>query len=263
MAIMKAIVARDQQFPNNNAAFLDAFIDDVRDATGRIYGAGQYSALLRSLAEQTKVTRRPSTTTVNQAVTRAHALKRIDLGVRGEAAPIDIHELRRALEPMLRELLAPALALRAGASHSVAPSSDSATRLQITEVSLVEALARSGQQGEEISRLKREIGQATIRAEVAEGMCREMLAGIHQAISASATGAERLAGVAEQLRGTETYLKLQQDAVRQHVTLEVDRLRAENEALKKDKDRLILEGDQMRRTLVAAQQGRGVTTGAT
>lgn len=262
MAIMKAIVERDRQFPSNNAAFLDAFIDDVRDATGRIYGAGQYSTLLRNLFEQTGVKRRPSTTTVNQAVARAHTLKRIDLGVKGDSAPVDTHALRRALEPMLRELLDPLLMPRVEAGRGVPSASSNAARLQATEASLAEALAHSRRQDEEIGRLQREVGRATMRAEVAEGNCREMLSSLHQAISASATGAEQLTKVVEQLRGTEAYLKLQHDAVRLQVTSEVDRLRVENDALKKDTDRLILQGDQMRRALAAAQQGRGGAAGA-
>ena len=256
---MQAIVARDQQYPASNDKFLDALIDDVRAATGRIHGAGRYSGLLRDLAEQTKVTRRPSTTTVNKAVARAQALKRTDPGVPTESGVVNAHELRRILDPMLREVQASIAALGAGAvslrQSSAGTLSDDALRLQITEASLLDALARERRQEEEIGRLQRELGQANARAEAAELVCREMLASFHQAISASAAGAEQLAGVARQLLGTERFLKIQNDAVRQQAIAEADRLGALVKTLRAEKDHLILDNDQFRRALAAARQG--------
>jgi len=268
MAIMHSIIARAAQYPNANDKFLDALIDDVRAATGRIYGAGQYSWLLRNLAEQTQVTRRPSTTTVNQAVARAHALKRAELSSNEGGISINAHEIARILDPVLRELIGPVLAVNSGAMHNGAQSAgtpaavsrDDALRLRATEASLVEALNRLRSQDEEVGRLQREVGRVTARAEAAEGICREMLAGIHQAIVTSAVGAEQVADVVMRLNGTEVYLMLQNDAVRRQTTAEVDGLRAENAALKKEKDHLILQCDQMRRARLFAGSSRGGAT---
>jgi hypothetical protein len=83
---MKAIIARERDYPLDNARFLDALVDDVRATTGRLYGATTYAKLLRDLSAMTGVTRRPSTTTIQKAIARAQALAPASLTADGESA---------------------------------------------------------------------------------------------------------------------------------------------------------------------------------
>ena len=68
--IMSGIERYDRQFPQDNARFLDAVIDEIRIVTGRLYGVSTYVRLLGV----TVVTRRPGTTTIQKAIDRAQAL---------------------------------------------------------------------------------------------------------------------------------------------------------------------------------------------
>ncbi|MFP3559622.1 hypothetical protein SB861_54895, partial [Paraburkholderia sp. SIMBA_049] len=73
-AIMGALAALDRDFPLDNRRFLDGLVAAVRAITSRVYGAMTYGRLLRDIAPQAGVTRRPSTPTIQAAVLRAQAL---------------------------------------------------------------------------------------------------------------------------------------------------------------------------------------------
>jgi hypothetical protein len=109
--IMSGIESNDRQFPQDNARFLDAVIDEIRIVTGRLYGVSTYVRLLGVTA----VTRRPGTTTIQKAIDRAQALKPGTLldGEKSDATAFDVHTLRRAVEPVVRDALGPVHALLA------------------------------------------------------------------------------------------------------------------------------------------------------
>jgi hypothetical protein len=75
-AIMDALAALNRDFPLDNTRFLDGLVATVRAATGRVYGATAYGRLLRDVAPQAGVARRPSTPTIQATVLRAQALER-------------------------------------------------------------------------------------------------------------------------------------------------------------------------------------------
>lgn len=256
--IMDVIVARDRDFPLDNARFLDSLVDDVRAVTGRLYGATTYVRLLRDLSAMTGVTRCPSAPTIQKAVARAQALAPTHSGPAretGDAPALDMHSLRRMLEPMLRETVAPLLAqqvtLVAGRQDDApAIGAESTLRLQLAEAALADAHARIRRVEEENARLRRELGEAGAARDLAGQHVKQMLEELHQVIAASANGSGALARVAEQLVGTERFLKAQNDAVRLQATAEADALRSHVRQLRERIDHLTLDNDQYRRALV-------------
>lgn len=257
---MDAIVARDRDFPMDNARFLDSLVDDVRAVTGRLYGATTYVRLLRDLSAMTGVTRCPSAPTIQKAVARAQALAPTHSGPAretGDAPALDMHSLRRMLEPMLRETVAPLLArqvtLVAGRQDdALAPTigAESMLRLQLAEAALADAHARIRHVEGDNARLRRELGEAEAARDLAGQHVKQMLEELLQVIAASASGSGALAKVAEQLVGTERFLKSQNDAVRLQATAEADALRAHVRQLRERVDHLTLDNDQYRRALV-------------
>ncbi|MEM5372668.1 hypothetical protein V4C53_42560 [Paraburkholderia azotifigens] len=87
-AIMGALAALDRDFPLDNARFLDGLVAAMRAITGRVYGATTYGRLLRDVAPQAGVTRRPSTPTIQAAVLRAQALARGAIEAAAEATAL-------------------------------------------------------------------------------------------------------------------------------------------------------------------------------
>jgi hypothetical protein len=261
---MDAIIARDRDYPLDNARFLGALVDDVRATTGRLYGATTYARLLRDLSAMTGVARRPSTTTIQKAVTRAQALAPVPAlaqsGLAGEAG--DAHTLRRMLEPVLRDTVAP---LFAQVAASVAGQREGASppaidreptlRLQLTQAALEDAHARIRSTDDENARLRRELGEAQAARDLAGQHVNQMLAELHQAITASGMGAQALAQAARRLEGTEQFLKGQNDAVRLQATGEADGLRRLVAQLRDQISQLQIENDQYRRAL-ATHPGR-------
>jgi chaperonin cofactor prefoldin len=104
---------------------------------------------------------------------------------------------------------------------------------------------------EDNGRLRRELGRAEAQASIAETRIAQLLEELHSTIAESANGARALGKVAEQLRGTEQFLKVQNDSVRLQSTAEVDALRRQLKQLQERMDHLILDNDQYRRALVA------------
>ena len=262
--IMDALVARDRDFPLDNARFLDSLVDDVRAVTGRLYGATTYVRLLRDLSAMTGVTRCPSAPTIQKAIARAQALSPTRGGPvsePGDGPGLDVHTLRRMLEPMLRETVAPLLAQQVasvsaqqGGAKSSGTTGEATLRLQLAEAALEDAHARIRRVDDENARLRRELGETQAARDLAGQHVKQMLAELHQVIAASASGSGALATVAEQLSGTERFLKSQNDSVRLQASAEADALRAQVRQLRERVDHLMLDNDQYRRAL-AAQRG--------
>ena len=287
-AIMGALAALDRDFPLDNARFLDGLVAAVRAITGRVYGAMTYGRLLRDVAPQAGVARRPSTPTIQAAVLRAQALERGaveaaaevrarvpvaargalvagDVGVPRTAASdragkgvthpvaVDADALRGALAPIVRELLregiAPVHALLAQQASPVEGHHAKARQLQSTTVALEDAYARLRQLEKEIGKLRRELGAAQAARDLAGEHVNAMLADLRETIAASGRDAESLARAAGQLAGTEKFLKAQNDAVRLQTSADVDALRTENRQLRERIDLLMLDNDQSRRAL--------------
>ncbi|MCX4175662.1 MULTISPECIES: hypothetical protein [Paraburkholderia] len=264
--IMSGISRYDQQFPQDNAQFLDAVIDEVRTVTGKLYGAGTYARLLRDTAVSTGVTRRPGNSTIQKAIDRAQALApaHVSGDVSGEAPAIDVHTLRRVVEPVIRDALAPLHTLLAQLLETSPPvatrggmvsTGESDLQLQITQASLEDAYVRMRRMEEEGSQLRRELGRAETQAAVAETRIAQLLDDLNRSIAASAAGADALAKAAKRLEGTEQFLKAQNDAVRQQATAEVDQLRRQAQQLRERIDHLTIDNDQYRRALVKQRSG--------
>ncbi|MFC6951162.1 hypothetical protein E2553_37795 [Paraburkholderia dipogonis] len=268
-AIMSALATLDRDFPLDNDRFLDALIDEVRMLTGRLYGATTYSRLLRDVAPQIGVSRNPSSRTLQKAIGRAQSLAPTPAAGIAEAGPVvDVLAWRRALEPVVRDALAPMHALLAQQQvRQSAPrldddgagaTGDAAAqrlRLQLAEASLADAHARVSRLEEENGHLRREAAQAEARATVSETRIAGLLEELHRTIAASAGGAGALAKVAGQLAGTERFLKSQNDAVRLQASAEADALRRQVTQLRERVDHLLLDNDQYRRTLSSRQPG--------
>lgn len=262
--IVSGIDQCNRAFPTDNARFLDGVIDEIRTVTGRLYGAKTYARLIDAVPASMTVTRRPSVTTIQKAIARAQALAPAALSAdeNVSAAPtsaFDVHTLRRAVEPVVRdalgpvhELLAQLLATKSSSSGEAGacPAGDQTMHARLTQTALEDAHARVRRLEEDNGRLRREAGHAEARATIAETRITQLLEGLHGTIAESADGARALGKVAEQLRGTEQFLKLQNDSVRLQATAEADALRRQVKQLQERIDLLLLDNDQYRRALV-------------
>ena len=294
---MGALAALDRDFPLDNTRFLDGLVAAVRATTSRVYGAMTYGRLLRDVAPQAGVTRRPSTPTIQAAVLRAQALERGALEAAAEArarAPVaargasdagavgvplaalpdragegaahpvavDADALRGALAPLVRELLresiAPVQALLAQQTSPAEGGHAEARQLQLTTLALEDAHGRIRQLEKEMGELRRELGAAQAARDLAGQHVNAMLADLRETIAASGQDVESLARAADQLAGTEKFLKAQNDAVRRQASAEADALRAQNRQLRERVDQLVLDNDRYRRALGnrASQDGK-------
>jgi hypothetical protein len=265
---MTAIAQYDRQFPDDNARFLDALIDEVRVITGRIYGVSSYVRLLDHAGPAVGVTRRPSNTTIQKAIDRAQTATREptphDDAPEPDAGALELPLLRRALEPMLRDVMASVPAVleqmlhqhASGAAATMSPAAaEQAFALELAQASLDDARRRMRALEDEAARLRRELGSAETRAAMAEARIATLLEDIHRTIRESAAGVEALAQAAQRLEGTEQYLKRQHDAVRRQATAEVEGLRERNKQLAERVDQLMIENAQYRRVVSAQRRG--------
>ncbi|SDI93940.1 hypothetical protein SAMN04487926_127132 [Paraburkholderia steynii] len=287
-AIMGALVALDRDFPLDNVRFLDGLVAAVRAITGRVYGAMTYGRLLRDVAPQTGVARRPSTPTIQAAVLRAQALERgaveaaaevrarvpvsahgalipgavgvplapvPDRVGKGDAHPVavDAEALRGALAPLVRELLREGIApVHALPAQQASPPEDGraeARQLQLATAALEDAHARLRQLEKEMRELHRELGAAQAARDLAGEHVNAMLADLRETIAASGRDVELLARAAGQLARTEKFLKAQNDAARLQASAEADALRTQNRQLRERIDLLVLDNDHYRRAL--------------
>ncbi|BCZ85370.1 hypothetical protein PTKU64_90450 (plasmid) [Paraburkholderia terrae] len=287
-AIMGALAALDRDFPLDNARFLDGLVAAVRAITGRVYGAMTYGRLLRDVAPQSGVTRRPSTPTIQAAVLRAQALEHGAVEAAAEATALvpvasrfastggsmmrpaaaqgragedagypvtlDADALRGALGPLVRELLresiAPVHALLVQAGKSTV-AGDGGCQPQLTRAALEDAHARIRQLEKEMGELRRELGAAQAARDLAGDHVNAILADLRETIAASGRDAELLARAAGQLAGTEKFLKAQNDAVQMQVSAEAEALRTQNLQLRERIDHLIVDNDRYRRAIAS------------
>ncbi|SOE87060.1 hypothetical protein SAMN05446935_7617 [Burkholderia sp. YR290] len=286
-AIMAALAALDRDFPLDNARFLDGLVASVRAITSRVYGAMTYGRLLRDVAPQAGVTRRPSTPTIQAAVLRAQALDRGALEAAAEvgaqasvaargaldasavgvplAAPpdrageraaypvaIDADALRGAVAPLVRELLrqadAPVHALLARQASPAQDGYAEAHEVQLTTAALEDAHGRIRQLENEMGELRRELGAAQAARDLAGEHVNAILVDLRQTIAASGRDVVSLARAARQLVRTEKFLTAQSDAARLQTLAEADALRTQNRQLRERVDQLVLDNDRYRRT---------------
>jgi hypothetical protein len=258
-AILAILPALERDFPHDNGAFLDALIAEVRVLTGRVFGAAAYDGLLKNVGPQAGVVRRPSSATVQQAVARAQALAAPAVDA-AEAAPETLpvpfrNELHNLLAPVMRDALAPLHALlQPPVTASARPDERAAmVELQLTRAALEDAHARIRHLEVDQAQLRRALGAAEAARDLAGAHVQTMLAGLLDAIRDAGSGASELAATAQRLAGTEQFLKIQQDAVRQQATAEADALRRQVEQLQ-------IEIDQYRRAM-SAQRGSAGAAG--
>jgi hypothetical protein len=286
-AIMGALAALDRDFPLDNARFLDGLVAAVRAITSRVYGAMTYGRLLRDVAPQAGVTRRPSTPTIQAAVLRAQALDRgaleaaAEVGAQASVAArgaldasavgvplaalpdrvgeraahpvaIDADALRGAVAPLVRELLrqadAPVHALLARQASPAQGGYAEEHQLQLATVALEDAHGRIRQLENEMGELRRELGAAQAARDLAGEHVNAMLVDLRQTIAASGRDVESLARAARQLVRTEKFLTAQNDAARLQALAEADALRTQNRQLRERVDQLVLDNDRYRRT---------------
>ncbi|BDC44794.1 hypothetical protein [Paraburkholderia terrae] len=288
-AIMGALAALERDFPLDNARFLDGLVAAVRAITGRVYGAMTYGRLLRDVAPESGVTRRPSTPTIQAAVLRAQALEHDAVeaaaeamalvpvasrfastggsmlrpaaaqGRAGEGAsyPVTLNAdaLRGALAPLVRELLresiAPVHALLVQAGKSTVAGDGDGCQPQLTTAALEDAHARIHQLEKEMGELRRELGAAQAARDLADDHVNAILADLRETIAASGRDAELLARAAGQLAGTEKFLKTQNDAARVQASAEAEALRTQNRQLRERIDHLIVDNDRYWRVVAS------------
>ncbi|MEW6345633.1 MAG: hypothetical protein RXR20_01450 [Paraburkholderia sp.] len=262
LAIMNGIAALDRDFPRDNARFLDGLIAEVRAVTGRVFGATNYSRLLRDVGPQAGVQRHPSAPTVQQAILRAQALAPMAQPGSAENRPVDLELMRQALAPVVREALAPLYASQRerGNGHAGGAAPDrgdvnAMAQQPLLQAALEDAHARIRRLEQDNAHLHRELGEAHAARDLAGEHVNRLLGELHASIERAGVGATALAQTATQLAGTERFLKMQNDAVRLQASGEADALRAQNGQLRERIDHLLLEVDQYRRTLSTRPTG--------
>ncbi|SKD05590.1 hypothetical protein SAMN05445504_9540 [Burkholderia sp. CF099] len=262
-AIMGALAALDRDFPLDNARFLDGLVAAVRAITSRVYGAMTYGRLLRDVAPQAGVARRPSTPTIQAAVLRAQALDRGALEAAAEVraqTPVAMHRPIDAgavgvplAAPLVRELVrganAPVHALLARQASPAQGGYAEEHQLQLATVALEDAHGRIRQLEKEMGELRRELGAAQAARDLAGEHVNAMLVDLRQTIAASGRDVESLARAARQLVRAEKFLTAQNDAARLQALAEADALRTQNWQLRERVDQLVLDNDQYRRAL--------------
>ncbi|MGF7137111.1 hypothetical protein P3T40_008624 [Paraburkholderia sp. EB58] len=262
LAIMNGIAAINRDFPLDNARFLDGLIAEVRAITGRVFGATTYSRLLRDVAPQIGVQRHPSAPTIQQAILRAQALAPMSQPGSADSRPVDLELMRQALAPVVREALAPLYASQPergnGHADGAAPDRGDVSAIAqkpLLQAALEDAHARIRRLEQDNALLHRELGEAHAARDLAGEHVNRLLGELHASIERAGVGATTLARTAEQLAGTERFLKMQNDAVRLQASGEADALRAQNAQLRERIDHLLLEVDQYRRTFATRPPG--------
>lgn len=246
--ILEAIQRLDIAFPHDNAVFLDEVIDAVQAVTRRIYGAGRYA---RWLAEA-GVRRRPSNTTLQKAVDRARGRAGAVSGGAAEAvqpwpipwAPAETGT-QAPLSGVSMRIERDRVASRAiGAPGAGAEWMEARIRAEVAERALEHEAARNRQLQAAMADLERRLGEALATAPaVPPKLTDATLERLEQTIETVA----RLEGAASALAGTERFLRLQNDAVRQQTQNEADQLRQRIRALEAEVSQLRAQIDAYRR----------------
>ncbi len=245
--IVEAIRRLDVTFPHDNAVFLDELIDAVQAVTRRIYGARRY---VQWLAEA-GVGRRPSNTTIQKAVDRARRRGESG-GVTTEAvepwpipwAPAETGTLRPATDRAAREERDRVASRAIGAPGAGAEWMEARIRAEVAERALEHEAARNRQLQAAMADLERRLGEALATGPVISPRLTDTtLERIEQTIET----VSRLEGAASALAGTERFLRLQNDAVRQQTQNEADQLRQRIRALEAEVSQLRAQIDAYRR----------------
>ena len=247
--IVDAIRRLDVAFPHDNAVFLDEVIEAVQAVTRRVYGARRY---VQWLAEA-GVGRRPSNTTLQKAVDRARGRGEPITGAIADAA-IEPWPIPWALAETGTLSVAPGhsareererIASRAiGAPGAGAEWMEARIRAEVAERALEHEAARNRQLQAAMADLERRLGEALATAPaVPPKLTDATLERLEQTMET----VTRLEGAASALAGTERFLRLQNDAVRQQTQNEADQLRQRIRTLEAEVTQLRAQIDAYRR----------------
>lgn len=243
--IVEAIQRLDVTFPHDNAVFLDEAIDAIQAITRRVYGARRYAQWLAEAG----VERRPSNTTLQKAVDRARARDGASGGPAADAVepwPISgvLAEMGTLSSRAARDERDRVASRAIGAPGAGAEWMEARIRAEVAERALEHEAARNRQLQAAMADLERRLGEAlaTVPA-VPPRLTDTTLERLEQTFET----VTRLEGAASALAGTERFLRLQNDAVRQQTQTEADQLRARIRALDAEVTQLRAQIDAYRR----------------
>lgn len=247
LRIVEAIRRLDVAFPHDNAVFLDEVIEEVQAVTRRVYGARRY---VQWLAEA-GVRRRPSNTTLQKAVDRARGRNEATSGVAIDAVepwpiPLSLAETGTlsAAGHSAREERNRIASRAIGAPGAGAEWMEARIRAEVAERALEHEAARNRQLQAAMADLERRLGEALATAPVTPPKLTDAtLERLEQTIDT----VTRLEGAASALAGTERFLRLQNDAVRQQTQNEADQLRQRIRTLEAEVTQLRAQIDAYRR----------------
>ncbi|MFP4591759.1 DNA-binding protein [uncultured Ralstonia sp.] len=221
--IAEVIQRLDVAFPHDNGIFLDEVIDGIRRITRQVHGARRYAQWLVEAGAR----RRPSNTTLQKAVDRARGREEGTGGNAPDAvelwpipwAPAETGTVTDRGARAARDLVA---------SHAIgAPGAggewmEARIRAEVAERALEHEAARNRQLQAAMADLERRLGEAlATAAPVSPALTDEAL----QRLQRTVETVSRLEGAADALAGTERFLRLQNDAVRQQTQNEAEQLR--------------------------------------
>ncbi|CAJ0772336.1 MAG: DNA-binding protein [Ralstonia sp.] len=241
--IVEAIRRLDIALPHDNAVFLDEVIEAVQAVTRRVYGVRRY---VQWLAEA-GVRRRPSNATLQKAIDRAQGRGPIASGVATDAVepwPIPLAHAETGTLSARDERNR--IASRAiGAPGAGAEWMEARIRAEVAERALEHEAARNRQLQAAMADLERRLGEALATAPaVPPKLTDATLERLEQTMET----VTRLEGAASALAGTERFLRLQNDAVRQQTQNEADQLRQRIRTLEAEVAQLNAQIDAYRRT---------------
>ncbi|NWK46966.1 DNA-binding protein [Ralstonia pickettii] len=250
--IIDAIQRLDIAFPHDNAVFLDEVIEAVQAVTRRIYGVRRYVQWLTEAG----VRRRPSNTTLQKAVDRAQgrgSAARSPAADSVEPWPIPLHAETGTLSAREEQNRIASRAI--GAPGAGAEWMEARIRAEVAERALEHESARNRQLQAAMADLERRLGEALATAPaVPPKLTDETLERLERTMET----VTRLEGAASALAGTERFLRLQNDAVRQQTQNEADQLRQRIRTLEAEVAQLNAQIDAYRRTAErAAPVSRG------
>lgn len=254
--ITEAIRQLDVAFPHDNGVFLDEVIDAVLQITRRVYGARRYGNWLVDAG----ISRRPSNTTLQKAVDRARG--RVEGGAvaltdRVEPWPISWvpAETGTRTERSVRATRDLVASRAIGSPGAGAEWMEARIRADVAERALEHEVARNRQLQAAVVDLERRLGEALVSAPIAApGLTGETLQRLQQTFET----VSRLEGAADALAGTERFLRLQNDAVRQQTQNEAEQLRQRIRALEAEAVQLRTQLEAYRR---APEQSAPVSRG--
>ncbi|NMV37924.1 DNA-binding protein [Ralstonia insidiosa] len=246
--IVDAIQRLDVAFPHDNAVFLDEVIEAIHVVTRRVYGARRYAQWLAEAGVQ----RRPSNTTLQKAVDRARGRGDTSAGPAADAVspwPIPWAHAETGTPQALtghsaREERDRVASRAIGAPGAGAEWMEARIRAEVAERALEHEAARNRQLQAAMADLERRLGEALATAPATPPkLTDETLERLEQTFET----VTRLEGAASALAGTERFLRLQNDAVRQQTQNEADQLRQRIRTLEAEVTQLRTQIDAYRR----------------